>query len=165
MRLRVGHQHSQFWPILACFMDYYSLFWGPGLISTSNEPCRAFTCRYQHSQFWPILTRFVDYYSLFWGPGVISTINEPLSAFTCQSSIILGLSDSGLFHGLLLTILGSQNAFHGCRTPRCAYVSVINNRSFGRFWPVSWTITQFLAHVVISTTDEHRCVYVSVINI
>ena len=74
----------------------------------------------QHSQFWPILTRFVDYYSLFWGPGVISTINEPLSAFTCRSSIILGLSDSGLFHGLLLTVLGSQNTFHGCRTPRSA---------------------------------------------
>ena len=65
------------------------------------------------------MTRFVDYYSLFWGPGVISTINEPLSAFTCRSSLILGLSDSGLFHGLLLTVLGSQNAFHGCRIPRC----------------------------------------------
>ena len=77
MRLRVGHQHSQFWLILACFMDYYSLFWGPGLISTSNEPCHAFTCRYQHSQFWPILARFVEYYSLFWGNEVISTINEP----------------------------------------------------------------------------------------
>ena len=75
---------------------------------------------HQHLQFWPIMTRFVDYYSLFWGPGVISTINEPLSAFTCRSSIILGLSDSVLFHGLLLTVLGSQNAFHGYRTPRCA---------------------------------------------
>ena len=45
MRLRVGHQHSQFWLILARFMDYYSLFWGPGVISTSNEPWGAFTCR------------------------------------------------------------------------------------------------------------------------
>ena len=43
MRLRVGHQHSQFWPILACFMDYYSLFWGPGEVSTINEPWGAFT--------------------------------------------------------------------------------------------------------------------------
>src|SRR3954467_15455257 len=33
VRLRVGHQHSQFWPILARFMDYCSLFWGPGAIS------------------------------------------------------------------------------------------------------------------------------------
>ena len=45
VRLRVGHQHSQFWPILARFMDYYSLFWGPGVISMINEPWGAFTCR------------------------------------------------------------------------------------------------------------------------
>ena len=120
---------------------------------------------HQHSQFWPILARFMDYHSLFRGPGVVSMVNEPCGAFTCRSSTLVVLADSDPFHGLLLTVLGSQSDFHGCRTPRCAYVSVINNRSFGRFWPVSWTITQFLAHVVISTTDEHRCVYVSVINI
>ena len=45
VRLRVGHQHSQFWPILARFMDYYSLFWGPGVISMSDEPQGALTCR------------------------------------------------------------------------------------------------------------------------
>ena len=45
VRLRVGHQHWQFWPILARFMDYYSLFWGPGVISTINEPWGAFTFR------------------------------------------------------------------------------------------------------------------------
>ena len=44
MRLRVDHQHSQFWPILARFVDYYSLFWVPGVISTINEPRGAFTC-------------------------------------------------------------------------------------------------------------------------
>ena len=26
------------------FMDYYSLFWGPGVITTINEPRGAFTC-------------------------------------------------------------------------------------------------------------------------
>ena len=41
--LRVGHQHSQFLPILARFVDYYSLFWGPGAVSTINEPWGAFT--------------------------------------------------------------------------------------------------------------------------
>ena len=102
------------------------------------------------------MTRFVDYYSLFWGPGVISTINEPLSEFTCRSSLILGLSDSGLFHGILLTVLGSQNAFHGCRTPRCPYVLVVKTRRLCRFWPVSWTITQFWGPEVISMIDEHR---------
>ena len=45
MRLSVGHQHSLFWPILVRFVYYYSLLWGPGVMSTSNEPCGAFTCR------------------------------------------------------------------------------------------------------------------------
>ena len=42
-RLHIGHQHSQIWPILARFVDYYSLFWGPGEVSTINEPWGAFT--------------------------------------------------------------------------------------------------------------------------
>ena len=43
-RLRVGHQQSQFWLTLARFLDYYSLFWGPEVISTIDEPRGAFTC-------------------------------------------------------------------------------------------------------------------------
>ena len=78
---------------------------------------------HQHPQFWPILARFVDNYSLFWVPGLISTIDEPRGAFTCRSSTPAVLADSGLFRGQLLTVL------------------VINTHSFGRFWPVSWTIT------------------------
>ena len=27
------------------FLDYYSLFWGPGVISTIDEPRGAFTCQ------------------------------------------------------------------------------------------------------------------------
>ena len=96
---------------------------------------------HQQSQFWPILARFLDYYSVFWVPKAISIVVEPQGALTCRSSILAVLADSGPFHGLLLTVLGSQSDFHGCRTPRCAYVSVINNHSLGRFWPVSWTIT------------------------
>ena len=45
VRLRVGHQHSQFWPILAHFLDYYSPFWGPEAISIVNQPKGALTCR------------------------------------------------------------------------------------------------------------------------
>ena len=45
-------------------------------------------------------------------------IDEPLGAFMYRSSIILDLSDSGLFHGQLLTVLGSPSNFHGCQTPR-----------------------------------------------
>ena len=35
-------------------------------------------------------------------------------------------------------------------------MSAINNRSLGRFWPVSWAITQFWGPEVISMIDEHR---------
>ena len=69
---------------------------------------------HQRWQFWPILARFMDYYSLFWGPGEVSTINEPLGAFTISSSTLAVLVDSDPFHGLLLTVLGSQNDFHSC---------------------------------------------------
>ena len=110
-------------------------------------------CR-QHSQFWPILTCFVDYYSRFWGPEAISIVVELQGVLTCWSSTLAVLADSGPFHGLLLTVLGSQSDFHGCRTPRCAYVSVINNHSLGRFWPVSWTTTLFWGLGVISMIDE-----------
>ena len=74
--------------------------------------------------------RFMDYYSLISGPSAISLVNKPRGAFMYRSSKVLGLSVSGLFYGLLLTVLGSQSDFHGCRAPRCAYVLVINTRSF-----------------------------------
>ena len=112
MRLRVGHQHSQFWAILARFMDYYSLFWGPGVISTVDEPRVRLRVGHQHPQFWPILASFVDYYSLFWGLGVISTIDEPRGAVMCRASTPAVLADSGQFRGLLLTVLGSRSDFH-----------------------------------------------------
>ena len=108
---------------------------------------------HQHSQFWQILARFVDYYSPFWGPEAISIVVEPQGVLTCWSSTLAVLADSGPFHGLLLTALGSQSDFHGCRTPRCAYVSVINNHSMGRFSPVSWTTTLFWGLGVISMID------------
>ena len=62
VRLRVGHQHLQFWPILAHFVDYYSPFEVlerfPRLMNLGvHLPIGP-----QHSQVWPILARFVDYY-------------------------------------------------------------------------------------------------------
>ena len=112
--------------------------------------------RHQHSQFWPILTCFADYYSPFWGPVAISIVVEPQDVLTCWSTTLAVLAHSGPFHGLLLTVFGSQSDFHGCQTPRCTYVSVINNHSLGRFWPVSWTITLFWGLGVVSTIDEPR---------
>ena len=97
----------------------------------------------------------MDYYSLFWGPVVISTTDELWGAFTCRLSALAIFVDSGPFCGLLLTVLGSQSDFHSCQTRRCAYVSAINSRSFGRFSPFSWTTT-FWGPGVISTTEELR---------
>ena len=105
--LRVGHQHSQFWPILARFVDYCTLFGGPEVISTINEPRVRLRVGHQHSHFWPILTRFVDYHSPFWGPRAISTIDDPWGAFTCPSSTLTVLANSDPFRGLSLTVLGS----------------------------------------------------------
>ena len=62
VRLRVGHQHRQFWPILACFMAYYSLFWGPKAISMVVEPQGMLTCWSSRLAVWSILARFLDYY-------------------------------------------------------------------------------------------------------
>ena len=43
MCLCVGHQHLQFRLIQSRFVDYYSLFWGPGVISTIKEPLGVLT--------------------------------------------------------------------------------------------------------------------------
>ena len=112
MRLRVGYQHSQFGPILVHFMHYYSPFWGPRAIPRLTIPGVHLCVGHQHSQFWLTLPRFMVYYSLFWGPGAISIIDAPRGAFTCRSPAIVILFDSGLFRGLLFTILGSQSYFH-----------------------------------------------------
>ena len=137
VRLCVGHQQSQFWPILAHFVDYYSPFWGPKSISMNVERQGALTCRSSTLIVWADSGPFLGLLVNVLGPGVISTIDEPQGAFTSRSSTLAVFVDFGPFRGLLLTVLGSQSNFHGCQTPRSAYMSVINNRSLGRFWPVS----------------------------
>ena len=52
MCLRVGHQHSQFWPIMARFMDYYSPFWGPKAISMVVKLQGALTCQSSTITVW-----------------------------------------------------------------------------------------------------------------
>ena len=107
VHLRAGHQHSQFWQILAHFVDYYSLFWGPGVISMSNEPWGAFTCR---SSTLAVLADSDPFHGLLLtvlGSKVISIVVEPQGALTCRLSTITVLADSGPFHGILLTVLGS----------------------------------------------------------
>ena len=112
MRLSVGHQQSQFWPILARFMDYYSLFWGPGLISTSNEPWGAIMCR---SSILAVLADSDPSRGLLLtvlGPQTGFIVVEPQGALTCRSSTLTVFADSGTFRGLLLTVLGSRRGFH-----------------------------------------------------
>ena len=116
VRLRVGHQHSRFFADLTHFVDYYSPFWGPKVISMVVEPQGALKCRSSTIAVWadsgPFLVLllsfggpgvladsgpFVDYYSLFWRPEEISTINEPRGAFTCQSSTLTVLAIRSCF--------------------------------------------------------------------
>ena len=65
---RVGHEQSQFWSILARFLDYYSPFWGPKAIFMVVEPQVCICVGCQDSQFGPILALFMDYYLLIMGP-------------------------------------------------------------------------------------------------
>ena len=65
MRLRIDHQHSLFWPILARSVDYYSLLSGLEVIFTINEPRVRLRVGPQHSRVLSILTHFMDYYSPF----------------------------------------------------------------------------------------------------
>ena len=60
-------------------------------------------------------------------PGVRLRIGHLQSRF---------FADSDLFRGLLLTVLGSQSDSMVVEPTRCAYMSVINTRSFGQFWPI-----------------------------
>ena len=65
--LHVGRQVSQFWPILARFLDYYSVLESRSDFHDRRTPV-CLCVGHQHLQFWPILARFMDYYSLISGP-------------------------------------------------------------------------------------------------
>ena len=75
------------------------------------------------------------------------TSNEPCGAFTCGSSTLTVLADSGLFHGLLLTVLGSRIDFHGYQSPGCVYVSSSTLTILANFVP-------FWVPRVISMIDD-----------
>ena len=93
-------------------MDCYSLFWGPRVISTSNEPWGAYTCR---SSTLAVLADSDPFRGLLltvlWSP-VISILVEPQGALTSWSSTLTVLADSGPFRDVLLTVLGSWSDFH-----------------------------------------------------
>ena len=151
--------------ILTRFVDYYSKSCGPKAISVVVEPQGMLTCWSKRLAVWSILACFLDYYSLFWRPGVISTINKPRGVFTCRSSTLAVFVNFDPFRGLLLNVLWSQSDFHGCRTPRYAYVLVVKTRSLVDSGP----FRGLLLIVLASRSDFHQYrtpgrVNVSVIN-
>ena len=97
---------GRFWPVSWTITHCFGV---PECFPRLKNPGMRLRVGHQHWQFWLILARFMDYYSLFWGPGVITTINKPWNASTCRSSTLTVLADSGPFHGLLVTVLGSQS--------------------------------------------------------
>ena len=114
VRLRVGHQHSQFWPIWPVSWTITHRFGVSERFSWLMNPRVRFRIGHQHSQFWPILAHFMDYYSPSLGPGVIFMVVEPQGPLTCHSSLLTVLADSGPFRRLLLTVWGSRSDFQGC---------------------------------------------------
>ena len=94
-------------------MDYYSLFCGPGVISTIDEPRGAFTCRSSTLAVFVDSDPFRALLLTVLGSEAIFIVVEPHGALTCRSSTLAVLADFGPFHGLLLTVLGSRSGFHG----------------------------------------------------
>ena len=112
MRLLVGHQRSQFWPVLVRFTDYYPPFWGPRAVSTIDDPRGAFTCT---SSTLTVLSNSDSFHGLLLtilGSEAISIVVEPHGALMCRSRTLAVLADSGPFHVLLLTASGSRSDFH-----------------------------------------------------
>ena len=95
-------------------MDYYSLFWGLGVISTIDEPQGALTCRSSTLTVLPDSGPFLGLLLSFSSRCDLDMIDEHRGAFMCQSSTLAVLANSGPFRGQLLTILWSQSDFHGC---------------------------------------------------
>ena len=107
MRLRARHQHSQLWPILTRFVDYYSPFRDPKAISIVYEPQGALTCR---SSTVTILADSGPFHGL--SHIVLGSRSDIHGALTCRSSTLIVLADSGPFHGLLLTVWESRSDVH-----------------------------------------------------
>ena len=103
------HNFGRFWSVSCTITHRFGV---PERFLRPTIPGVRLRARRQPSQFWRIVTHFVDYYSPFWDPKAISIVIEPQGVLTCRSSTLTDLADSGLFRGLLLTVLGSRSDFH-----------------------------------------------------
>ena len=104
VRLRVGHQQSQFGPILARFLDYYSILGSQSDFHDLRTPWCVYMSVNDTHNFGQFLVRFVHYYSPFWRPRAISMIDNSRGAFACLSSTLTVLANSDAIRGLLLNI-------------------------------------------------------------
>ena len=92
------------WPILARFLDYYSVFWSKRDFHDLRTPWCVYVSVNDTQNFGHFLVRFVHYYSPFWRPRAISMIDHLQGAFACLSSTLAILANSDAIRGLLLTI-------------------------------------------------------------
>ena len=106
MRLRAGHQHWQFWPILARFVEYYSPLWGPEAIYLADVPQGALTCMTLTLIVLADSGLFSGLLVTVFGSRAIFIVAEPLGVLPYHSSTLTILADSDPFHGLLLIVLG-----------------------------------------------------------
>jgi len=88
-------------------VDYYALFWCPGLISTIDEARGVFTCRSSTLVVLDDSDPFRGLLLTVWCPEAISVVVQPQGEYTCLSSTLAILADSGPFRGLLHTVLES----------------------------------------------------------
>ena len=87
------HSFGRFWPVSWTITQ----FWGPGVISTTDEPRGAFTCRLSTLTFLANSGSFHAVLLTVWGPRAISTIDDPSGAFMSRSSTLAVLADSPRF--------------------------------------------------------------------
>ena len=65
------------WPILARFLDYYSVFWSKRDLHDLRTPWCVYVSVNDTHNFGQFLVCFVYYYSPFWRPRAISIIYNP----------------------------------------------------------------------------------------
>src|SRR4051812_26632932 len=99
--------------MLARFMDYYSTFWVPKAISMVVEPHGPLGVSVVNNRVfgrcWPVSWTITQRFGF---PKRFPWLLNPMVRLACRSSTLAILADSGPFHGLSLTDLGSVSDFH-----------------------------------------------------
>ncbi len=137
-----NHKNSQFWPILACFVWYYSLILVAAAIRMFWEPRDPVTGNSSKLAVLAYSAEFCKNYSLILRPAAIRTFWEPWGPVTGNSSKLAVLAYSGQFCMLLVTDFGSRCHPNVSGTPGSGEGEIMKTRSFGLFRPVLYAITQ-----------------------